>query len=112
MRAQRDEIPPGTLEMLILQTLARGEALHGFAIADSILQRSEDVLTVEEGSLYSGPPANARQGLDRRRMGQNPGQSPRPLLPPDPRRPASNYTRKRSATKRVARAIALILRPA
>src|SRR5262245_39536234 len=52
MRAQRDEIPPGTLEMLILQTLARGEALHGFAIAESIEQRSEEVLLVEEGSLY------------------------------------------------------------
>jgi transcriptional regulator len=52
MPAQRDEIPPGTLEMLILTTLARGGEMHGFAIADSILNRSEDVLRVEEGSLY------------------------------------------------------------
>src|SRR3954464_3133762 len=56
MRGQRDEIPPGTLEMLILQTLAQTLASntpkHGFAIADSIQQRSEDVLHVEEGSLY------------------------------------------------------------
>src|SRR5262245_41014241 len=52
MGTQRDEIPPGTLEMLILQTLARGDALHGFAIADAIQQRSEDVLMVEEWSLY------------------------------------------------------------
>src|SRR3954452_12455757 len=52
MRGQRDEIPPGTLEMLILQTLAAGNPKHGFAIADSIQQRSEDVLQVEEGSLY------------------------------------------------------------
>jgi transcriptional regulator len=49
---ERDEIPPGTLEMLILQTLARGREMHGFAIADSIQQTSEDVLRVEEGSLY------------------------------------------------------------
>src|SRR5687767_15848694 len=52
MRMQRDEIPPGTLDMLILKTLARGRELHGFEIADSILQTSEDVLHVEEGSLY------------------------------------------------------------
>src|SRR5712672_598210 len=52
MRAGRDEIPPGTLEMLILQTLARETGMHGFAIADSIQQRTEDVLQVEEGSLY------------------------------------------------------------
>lgn len=38
--------------MLILNTVARGGAMHGFEIADSILQVSEDVLRVEEGSLY------------------------------------------------------------
>ena len=48
----RDQIPPGTLDMLILKTLAfRGE-LHGFEIAEAIEQRSADVLQVEEGSLY------------------------------------------------------------
>lgn len=50
--AERDEIPPGTLEMLILKTLTGGAPMHGFAIADSILESSEDVLRVEEGSLY------------------------------------------------------------
>jgi PadR family transcriptional regulator, regulatory protein PadR len=48
----RDEIPPGTLDMLILNTLARGEQMHGFAIADFIQASSEEVLRVEEGSLY------------------------------------------------------------
>ena len=52
MSAERDEIPPGTLEMLILKTLAGGGPMHGFAIADSILETSEEVLQVEEGSLY------------------------------------------------------------
>jgi PadR family transcriptional regulator PadR len=47
-----DPIPPGTLDMLILKTLAfRGE-LHGFEIAEAIEQRSANVLQVEEGSLY------------------------------------------------------------
>lgn len=48
----REPIPPGTLEMLILKSVARRGAMHGFEIADYIQQISEDVLTVEEGSLY------------------------------------------------------------
>jgi transcriptional regulator len=48
----RDPIPPGTLHLLILRTLARADELHGFEIAESIERQSADVLTVEEGSLY------------------------------------------------------------
>ncbi len=50
--SQREDIPPGTLEMLILRTLARGQAMHGFEIADFIQETSTGVLQVEEGSLY------------------------------------------------------------
>lgn len=49
---RRDEIPPGTLYLLILKTLARARELHGYEIANSIQTISEDVLQVEEGSLY------------------------------------------------------------
>src|SRR5687768_538251 len=48
----RDAIPPGTLHLLILKTLGRGSEMHGFEIAESIQHDSDDVLTVEEGSLY------------------------------------------------------------
>jgi PadR family transcriptional regulator PadR len=48
----RDEIPPGTLYMLILKTLLRGGEMHGYEIANSIQQISDDILQVEEGSLY------------------------------------------------------------
>jgi transcriptional regulator len=48
----RDEIPPGTLDMLILRTLAKRAEQHGFEIAESIRAGSGDVLQVEEGSLY------------------------------------------------------------
>jgi PadR family transcriptional regulator, regulatory protein PadR len=48
----RDEIPPGTLYMLILKTLMRSGELHGYEIANSIQQISDDILQVEEGSLY------------------------------------------------------------
>jgi PadR family transcriptional regulator, regulatory protein PadR len=47
----RDALLPGTLEMLILKTLTRGH-LHGYGIAQYIRQVSDDVLQVEEGSLY------------------------------------------------------------
>jgi PadR family transcriptional regulator, regulatory protein PadR len=48
----QDEIPPGTLYLLILRTLARSGEMHGFEIANSIQRISDDVLQVEEGSLY------------------------------------------------------------
>ena len=44
----RDEIPPGTLEMLVLKTLARSGELHGFEIAEAIHNTSQGVLQVEE----------------------------------------------------------------
>ena len=49
---QPDEIPPGTLYLLILKTLARSGEMHGYQIASSIQRISGDVLQVEEGSLY------------------------------------------------------------
>src|SRR4051794_41932975 len=51
-RSSQDPIPSGTLEMLVLTTLARQGELHGFEIAEAIERVSIDVLRVEEGSLY------------------------------------------------------------
>ena len=45
------ELMPGTLDMLILKTVARGPE-HGYGIAEHIQRTSEDVLRVEEGALY------------------------------------------------------------
>src|SRR3984893_19001409 len=47
-----DQIPPGTLYLLILKTLARSGEMHGYEIANSIQRISDDVLQIEEGSLY------------------------------------------------------------
>lgn len=60
MGKDRGELVQGTLDMLILKTLTRGP-MHGYGIAQSIQQISEDVLRVEEGSLY---PALHRLELD------------------------------------------------
>jgi PadR family transcriptional regulator, regulatory protein PadR len=48
----RDEIPPGTLYLLILKALALRGQLHGYQIAEFIETGSDDILQVEEGSLY------------------------------------------------------------
>jgi transcriptional regulator len=54
------ELVQGTLDMLILKTLARGP-MHGYGIALQIQQASDEVLRVEEGSLY---PALHRLEID------------------------------------------------
>lgn len=51
MQNSKAEILQGTLDLLILKTLQSGP-LHGYAIVQKIQQRSEDILAVEEGSLY------------------------------------------------------------
>ena len=45
------ELIPGTLDMLILKALSRGER-HGYGVAQFIQRASDDVLKVEEGALY------------------------------------------------------------
>ena len=57
----RGDILPGTLDMLILHTLTLG-AMHGYAIAQHIGRLSEDVLRVEQGSLYPALDRLQRQG--------------------------------------------------
>jgi PadR family transcriptional regulator, regulatory protein PadR len=49
--SNKPELLPGTLDLLILKTLARAP-LHGYGIAQAIKRLSDEVLTVEEGSLY------------------------------------------------------------
>jgi len=47
----KNELLPGTLDMLILKTLSI-EPMHGYGIAQHLQMLSADVLTIEEGSLY------------------------------------------------------------
>jgi PadR family transcriptional regulator PadR len=50
-KAQKNDSLPGSLDMLILKTLTRGD-LHGYAIVQNIQQTSGDEILIEEGSLY------------------------------------------------------------
>ena len=59
-KSEAPSLLQGTLDLLILHALQRG-AMHGYAIAQTIHLLSDDVLKVEEGSLY---PALYRLELD------------------------------------------------
>lgn len=61
-KAERVEFLQGTLDMLVLRTLALGP-LHGYGIAQAIRQTSETALAVEAGSLYPSLQRLELQGL-------------------------------------------------
>jgi transcriptional regulator len=50
-RTPNRDLFPGALEMMVLQILRRGP-LHGYALAQLIKRTSDDLLQIEEGSLY------------------------------------------------------------
>lgn len=52
MARQRNDILQGTLALLVLRTLAAEGRAHGYAITSHIARVSDDLLRVEEGSLY------------------------------------------------------------
>ena len=110
-RTQRDEIPPGTLDMLILKTLARAGPMHGFQIADSIQKTTEDVLQVEEGSLYPALQRMLIKGWIAGEWGKTDGNRRARYyrLSPDGQQ---QLERELERYGRVARAIARILQPA
>jgi PadR family transcriptional regulator PadR len=61
-RSGGGELVQGTLDMLILSRLARG-AEHGFGIAEDVRRKSDEVLRIEEGSLYPALQRLETQGL-------------------------------------------------
>ena len=67
----RSELLPGTLEMLILKTLTLAP-MHGYGIAQHLQQLSDDVLQVEEGSLYPALQRMQLKGWVTSEWGQTP----------------------------------------
>lgn len=53
MTAEKSEVLQGTLDLMILKTLYALGSQHGFGIARRIEQVSEDVLTLNEGTVYT-----------------------------------------------------------
>jgi PadR family transcriptional regulator PadR len=65
---QRVELPQGTLDLLILQTLVL-EPQHGWAISERVQQISSDVLRIQQGSLYPALHRLERRGWIKARWG-------------------------------------------
>ena len=61
-KSDRQDLLPGTLDMLILKSLTR-RVMHGYGIAEHIRQLSDEVLQIEEGSLYPALQRLQMQGL-------------------------------------------------
>jgi transcriptional regulator len=64
----RIELPQGTLDLLLLQTLVL-EPQHGWAISERVQQISADVLRIQQGSLYPALHRLERRGWIKARWG-------------------------------------------
>jgi len=107
---ERIELLQGTLDLLILKTLLLGVA-HGHAIAKAIEQSSDDVLQVEQGSLYPALHRLIKRGLIDFDHGtsENNRRAKYYRLTPKGRKQLAVETSKWDT---LARAIARVLRPA
>jgi PadR family transcriptional regulator PadR len=61
-KADQRDLFRGALEMMVLRSLTR-EPMHGYALVQHIKQRSNDLLQVEEGSLYPALQRLLKEGL-------------------------------------------------
>jgi transcriptional regulator len=68
MPAERIDLPQGTLDLLILRTVALGPQ-HGWAISERIQQISSDALRIQQGSLYPALHRLERRGWIKARWG-------------------------------------------
>ena len=68
MPADRIDLPQGTLDLLILKTLAL-EPQHGWAISERVQQISKDALQIQQGSLYPALHRLERRGWIKARWG-------------------------------------------
>jgi transcriptional regulator len=102
------EIPPGTLDMLILKTLLRDGELHGFEIAEAIERTSGNVLRVEEGSLYPALQRMLIKGWLKDEWGRT-AENRRARYYRVTAAGRQQFERESQSYQRVSRAIALIL---
>src|SRR5271155_190157 len=68
MPAQHIDLPQGTLDLLVLRTLAL-EPQHGWGISERLQQMSSDVLRIQQGSLYPALHRLERRGWIKARWG-------------------------------------------
>ena len=71
MADYKSELLQGTLDLLILRTLAANGAMHGWGISQRIAQVSKDALVVNQGSLYPALHRLEAQGLIEAEWGES-----------------------------------------
>jgi transcriptional regulator len=109
--ADREPIPQGTLDILVLTTLERHPELHGFEIAEEIGRRSGNVLEVEEGSLYPALQRLLVNGLVRGKWGRT-AENRRARYYTITAEGRRTLEQKLASYRRVTGAIAAVLEPA
>ena len=90
MARDTPDLPQGTLDMLVLKALSHG-AMHGYGIGQRIQQLADDMLRVEEGTLYPALYRLERRGWIESEWGVS-----------DNNRRARFYTLTRTGRKRLA----------
>jgi len=70
MAPPRGEVLQGTLDLIVLQTLHAMGPLHGYGIAQRVKQVSEDLLKLNQGTLYPALLRLEQRRLDHLKMGR------------------------------------------
>jgi len=107
--AQR-ELFPGALEMMVLQIL-RLQPMHGYALAQRIKQMSNDLLRIEEGSLYPSLQRLLKQNFVQAEWSQS-ATNRRIRVYRITRSGAKHLENERASFERMLEGISLVLSPA
>jgi transcriptional regulator len=107
--AGRKDLFPGALEMMVLQILRR-EPLHGYALVQRIKRASNDLLQVEEGSLYPALQRMLKAGWVRAQWGVS-SSGRRVRVYEITARGARHLAREVSSYERMLEGIKLVLAP-
>jgi transcriptional regulator len=107
---QNRDLFPGALEMMILQTLKRAP-MHGYALVKHIQQRSNDLLAIEEGSLYPALQRMLKEGWVKAEWGVS-ATSRRVRIYELTKAGAKHLQQEISAFERMFRGITYVLAPA
>jgi transcriptional regulator len=110
MAVQSIDLPQGTLDLLILRTLAL-QPLHGWAISERVQQISRDVLRIRQGSLYPALHRLERRGWIKARWGAS-GNNRRAKFYELTKAGREQLEREKDAWEKLTTAVARVLRTA
>jgi PadR family transcriptional regulator, regulatory protein PadR len=107
--ASRRDLFPGALEMMVLQTLT-WQPMHGYALVQHLQLRSQDLLAVEEGSLYPALQRLLKAGLVKAEWQVSPAHRRVRIYRITPAG-VKHLERERSSFERMLKGITLVLKP-